>query len=379
MQDNKYINIGMATIFAIILIPFLSIAGIRQAIPDTVYRGWQIFSFLFLFLVICATRLRSIKSNWITVLFVAYHITILCSTFLNQGFSSGILVVTTVYILIFILLQTSYFNTMLVSISVIVTLTLVINFWTVFREMGEEYANFFIGGKNALSMFLVPGAFLLLSNVLNRYGKIKRTTIFLVVMCFASIFVGASVTGMLVATIAVVFMILSKKNNVNKKVYIIPILIVYILFIIFSEFFFATQYWIKFTAFLGKDSTLTSRTIIWNIAKELISDNWLFGAGRGVSFSYKNAWNGITTMEEAHNFILEILMEGGVIALTIYVTLLYKIIRRLNIRDIRHKTIFIALCCIMINGLTESIVNNLLVTIILGVACRYANEKGVSM
>lgn len=379
MQNNKYINIGMVTIFTIILIPFLSIFGIRETISDTAYKGWQIFALLFLLFIICTVYMRSTKINWLISLFVAYHLTILCSTFLKQGFSSGILVVTTAHILIFILLQTPYFSSMLVSISIIIILSLFVNMWTLFREMGVENANYFIGGKNALSMFLVPGAFLLLANALNRYGKIKKNTIFLAVMCFASIFVGASVTGMIVATIAVVFMILSRKNNVNKNVYIIVILIAYILFIIFSEFFFATQSWIRFTTFLGKDSTLTSRTIIWNLSKEIISENWLFGAGRGVSFSYKNAWNGITTMEEAHNFILEILMEGGVVALTIYVTLLYKIIRRLNIKNVRHKIIFIALCAIMINGLTESIVNNLFVTITLGVACRYANEKGVNL
>ncbi|MBQ4558962.1 MAG: O-antigen ligase family protein [Tyzzerella sp.] len=379
MQKNKYINRIMIMIFIIILIPFLSVLAIKEAIiPDTVYQGWQIGSLLCMILITCSVRKKSFKINWTTALFIMYHMVILGSTFLKQGFSSGILVVTAVSILIFILLQTSYFNTMLGSVSVIVTLTLIVNFWTLLREKGNENANFFIGGKNALSIFLIPGAFLLIINSLNQYGKIKRITMIIVVMCFVSVVIGASTTGVLTAIIAVIFMVLSKKNNVNKKVYVIAIFIVYVLFIIFSEYFLATQSWIKFTVLLGKDSTLTSRTIIWNLTKEIISKNWLFGAGRGESFSYVNAWGGTVTMHEAHNFILEILMEGGVVALTIYVILLYKIIRRLNIKNIRHKIIFIALCAILVNGLTESVVNNLFVTIILGVACRYANEKGVS-
>ena len=80
-------------------------------------------------------------------------------------------------------------------------------------------------------------------------------------------------------------------------------------------------------------------------------------------------------MYEAHNFILEILMEGGVVAFAIFSSLFYNIVNKLNMADIRNRIVFLTLCAILINGLTESTVNNFLVTIVLGVACRYAIEN----
>lgn len=153
------------------------------------------------------------------------------------------------------------------------------------------------------------------------------------------------------------------------------ILAFYIIFILFSDDFFVTTYWLDFTDILGKDSTLTSRTTIWNIAKEIISDHWLFGSGRGTEISYVNSWGERQLIYEVHNFILEILIEGGVVALTIYSAMFYKAVKGLDMINIKNKIIFIALCVLLINGLTESTLNNFFVIIILGVACHYATEN----
>lgn len=68
-------------------------------------------------------------------------------------------------------------------------------------------------------------------------------------------------------------------------------------------------------------------------------------------------------------------MEGGIVALTIYSTLFYKSVKYLDMNNMKNKIIFVALCVLLINGITESTLNNFFVTIVLGIAYRYAAEN----
>ena len=216
---------------------------------------------------------------------------------------------------------------------------------------------------------------MLLINSLEKNGKVGKFTLFLIAFSLITVFIGSSGTGIVVAFCALLFLLLAIKFKPKKTIYLGVIFTIYALFLLFSDDFFLTDYWFKFTDLLGKDSTLTARTTIWNIAEGLIKENWLFGAGRGVELSYVNTWGERQTIYEAHNFILEILMEGGIVALLLFGTLFFKAVKHLNLDDAKHRIVFIALCVLLINGLTESTVNGFLVMILLSMACRYATES----
>ena len=126
---------------------------------------------------------------------------------------------------------------------------------------------------------------------------------------------------------------------------------------------------------MGKDTSLTTRTQIWKMAKDVVFENPLFGSGRGTELKYFAASGEWKIVDEAHNFILEILMEGGLVALVLFGLLFFKTVKGLDMSKGTHKLVFTALCVILINGLTESTVNNFFVIAILGVACRFANEQ----
>jgi O-antigen ligase len=252
---------------------------------------------------------------------------------------------------------------------------MIINLPIMISNLSDEYAVYFIGGKNSLSMFLIPGAFLCLINSLETEKRISMKYIIVMLLCLLSVLIGDSGTGIVVVFFVVVLMILMTKIKVSKWIYIFMILLVYASIILFSTVFLSTDLWIFITGILGKDSDLTSRITIWNIAKDFISDNWLLGPGRGTEIIYVNKWGERQLIYEAHNLILEVLMEGGVVAFTIFSALFYNIVDKLDMNDIRNKMVFIALCALLINGFTESTVNNLFVTVVLGVACHYAMEN----
>lgn len=357
-----------------LLIPFFSIVGVKNLVGEKAYQMWQIASVVLLFLLLF-TAVSEIVINRAVVLFVLYQSVILFSCFIHNGFSPGILTVTTAAILLFMLLQSDYYYEMVSAICVIVVLSVVINLPVMLPRLNNHNALFFIGGKNALGIFLVPGSFLLMINSYEATGKIDVKTIVAVGLCLLTVFIAGSGTGMVVAVIAAGLMLLASKVKPKKEIYILVVLGFYLLFILFAEEFFTARFWIRLTDYLGKDSTLTSRTEIWHNAKDIISKHWLIGSGRGTIISFINSFGGLRATYEAHNFILEILVEGGFAGLTIYAILLGNTFSRLDMDDMRNRIVFVALCVLLINGLTESTVNNFHVTIILGIACRYAAQN----
>ena len=372
---------GLVTfILFTLLIPFFSIHGIRSATGEVLYQGWQIISTVLL-IVLMLTVSAEIKLNWAVGLFMIYQAVILGSTFVHHGFSPGILAVTTAMIMLFMLLQSRYYREILDAISMIVVLSAVANLITMVMNYSGAGGQYFIGGKNALGIFLVPGAFVLLLNSAQTMRKTSKKTFLAIGMCLISVFLGSSGTGIVVAVCSIVLMAVATKFKPKKQQYLLIILIFYGLLILFTENFVLTRMWLFLTDLLEKDSTLTSRTAIWTAVKEMIGENWLFGGGRGTRIYYINTLGITRTSYEAHNFILEILLEGGVAALTLYATLFVKAVKRLNMNIIKNRIVFIAMCVLLINGLTESTVNNCFVTIILGIACRYAveNQGGVKL
>ena len=279
----------LVCVLIILLIPFLSISSVRNSMGTTVYQIWQIVSVMFLF-ILMFTAASEIKLNWAVELFLLYQSVILLSSFFNQGFSLGILTVIMAAILLFTVIQSSYYYEIVSAICVIVVLSAIINLPIMLPKLSNMDAEFFIGGKNALGMFLIPGAFLLLINSMNSKKKFSKRDFLAIGLCLISVFIGSSGTGVVVSVLAVVLMGLSAKIKPRKWIYILVILVFYAIVLLFSEDFFVTKYWLSFTELLGKDSTLTSRTTIWSIEKEIISENWFLGSGRGTEISYVNTW-----------------------------------------------------------------------------------------
>ena len=375
MENKTYKSNYLITLLCIaLIIPFLSIAGIKDEIPEEAYQRWQT-SALVVFAILLITKSESIRINWSVRLFGFYQAVILASSLLNNGFSPGIAVTVITAFILFALLQTDCYYEMLSGISVVVVGSVLVSFPMVLMRSNEVNPTFFIGGKNYLGIFLIPGVFLITLNCLEHHKKLTKPVVAAVALALVTILLGTSGTGFVVAICAGFFWYRAQKKKPRKKVYLGALLVAYILFLVFAEVFFNTELWASFTEFLGKESDLTSRTKIWRSAMEQIAQKPLFGAGRGAIIEYINSMNYLQETHEAHNYILEILFEGGIVALILFARLFFRMNRFLNMDILKHRMLFIALFIILINGLTESINNNYLVVTILGVACRYATEE----
>ncbi len=371
VKKNRFF---LSALFVLLLLPFCGIYGVRNAMSSTIFQAWQVAAMgvLAVIVVIAATE---IKCNWAVVSFAAYQAIVMVSTFVNHGFSPGIFTVMAAAVLLFMLLQSSCYESIVSALAFIVVVAALINFPVMLPQLSVADAQFFIAGKNGLGIFLVPGVFIVMINAYNRHGALNKWVYVMMAFCLVTVIIGASGTGIVVSVLALALILLSLKAPPKKSLYLTIILVAYAFLIFFLNSVVHTDIWRDFTSLLGKDSTLTSRTYVWNYAKALISEHWLFGAGRGSEITFLNDWGGESLFYEAHNFILEILLEGGMLALAVYTFLISKTFSGLDMRDKKSQTIFIALCVLLVNGLTESTVNNFFVTVILGIACHCAQEN----
>lgn len=370
-QRNQW---ALLPIWIVLILPFLSVYALRNFIDPKAYQAWQIFAMLLSGTLVVYSA-REIRVDLYSGLFVTFQLEMLLATTLHWGLTFGIATTVLSMTFLFLLLQTSFYEQMLRALAVLIVVLVLLNLPGLLLRPDDGDELYFIGGKNFFGVVLIPGAFLILLHALERSGKPRRSTYVWLALCLLTVLLGASGTGVVVTVVATILLLLAVKFKPPKWVYIAVILALYAVLILFSEQLLESKFWLSFTELLGKDSTLTSRMSIWKTVKRYIGRYWLIGVGRGVRLAYINVDGLYRVNYEAHNFVLEILLEGGVIGLLLYGTLLFYTVKHLNMDDLKQRMVFVALCVLLVNGLTESTVNNLLVILTLGLACRYAAEN----
>ncbi|MFZ2714668.1 O-antigen ligase family protein [Streptococcus parasuis] len=365
-------NIVLITAYILIIIPFIGIGGINALFSSAILDGFKVLSvFISIILLFCKGLL---KFDFFSICFVLYQLEIFLVTTYNQGFSFGVLT-SCLAATLFVFLMIRDWEHILKAISIITAVIVIINFISVLQIGRDDYAMYFVGTKNRLSMVLIPAMLLRVVYSINKYGKINIFTIILFILAALSVIIAGSGTGIVVATIAVILALLFYRFRVNKMIILCGTFAFYFLLLVFSNVLAQNQYWIEFTTLLGKDSNLTYRTVIWQGVFDYLSVNPLFGFGRGAEIIFPNAYGGYNIVMEAHNFVVEILLEGGILAFCLYFLGFFKAISRINIKDLKGKYVFLAVLMVLINGLTESINNNIVVVLTIALANSYVYVK----
>ncbi|ONG70992.1 hypothetical protein BKK42_17915 [Bacillus cereus] len=365
-------NMGLTMVYIIAIIPFIGIGGINALLGSTILDGLKVLSVLIS--IILLVRKGLLKYDFFSVCFALYQMEIFLVTTSKYGFSFGILT-SCLAATLFVFLMISDWEHILKAISIITAVIVIINFISVLQIGRDDYAMYFVGGKNRLSMILIPAVLLRVVYTINKYGKIDYFTVVLFVLAALSVIIAGSGTGIVVAALAIVLAVLFYRFRVNKMIVIYGIFALYFLLLVCSNVLAQNQYWIELTTFLGKDSNLTYRTIIWKGVFDYLSSNPLFGLGRGSEIIFLNAYGGYNIVTEAHNFVVEIFLEGGIVAFFLYTIGFIKAISHINTKDLKGKYVLLAVVMVLVNGLTESINNHLLVVLTIALANSYVYMK----
>ena len=247
-------------------------------------------------------------------------------------------------------------------------------------EGSSSYAsNWFLGYKNYHVRFFLPTLLLSEINCLKN-EKIKLDTYILYIICWISSILNDSSTGLIgMAIFTLGSIVLFKYSFLSKFVNIYTvigsILIVFFLIVVGNT---ANLPILKSIAeFFGKDLTLSDRTYIWANSIDIFKQKPLFGYGYFNASRFQMINHGWGT--HPHNYILYILVQGGIIEAVIVFLLFFRlqIVLRKYKKSSLPKLMTWFYACMLIMGLTESLINTAILFYPFLIICWYA--KKISM
>lgn len=353
------------------LIPFFNFAGINRA------GGLLTQLFLILGTAIFALFVFSKKSmpeDSFAIFFLLYSIETFAVTAHYEGLSTGLLFSIVSYAFLFSLFLLD-FDSLLSAIAILGYIVTILNFLAVILNSRTDDNMYFVGGKNRLSIVLIPLLMIILLNEVRKYRKIRLRAKLCWLIGIFSIILAGSGTGIVVAVFAVFLAILFWKAKPNKYIIIGILLALYAVLIFSSSTVLGSQIWINITSALGKRSDLTNRTLVWGNLLRMMQNHWIFGLGREASNTFRNNWGLIATASEAHNAVLELFMDGGLVGFILYAVAFGIAVKKTDTSIAEGKIIFIAIVLIMINGLTESVTKIFTTTLVLAIANYYGQTR----
>lgn len=347
--------------YIISIIPLLSIRTINEFLGGTLTSLMLIFSLFFLGIrLITIGKIKIFKQH---MFYIIFCIILLLSTVNNSGFAHvGLFLSLSSYIILLFLLATDT-KTMLESLALLSFIILCFSIFSI--PNGINTGIYFVGGKNRLTIILIPLAFCYLVNSLYHNRKLKTIDYFIYFLNVIVCIIGSSGTGMVVGFFAILATIFFNKA-IPKRMLFLIVLSTFIILVFFTNSLLNSQFWINFTNFIGKDATLTSRINVWDEAILLIRDKFILGNGSGKPIFYYDKFGYYNNVTEAHNFVLEILYTTGIFGFVMFGIFTLSSLKPLFIdRSTISNVIFLSIIILLINGISESVSGQLLTIILI--------------
>lgn len=294
---------------------------------------------------------------------------------------SGMYAVTIIQILYNSLGKNEFFSMMARSFSFLLIINFLmaafgINLQSTYHN--REVELMFLGRYNQVTCYICIAILLL---VLDNYINHKnREFVLLLIGVLMNVFYVDAAT--LVICIAIIFVSLFVGKHGKRLIKVInPLTVSIILFVIFYILTISINFGFaeKLFFMLGKDATLSQRTEIWKQSYIELSNprNMLFGFGERSGGAYITIWTGNTF--SGHNLIVQLLLEGGLILLYLYLRMYAATMKGLNsIENINEKvTICLMLFTYYIACMTEvfPIYMNLAVIYFVYLYCKSEKEQ----
>ena len=364
IQEKKQEDLIHISIYIFCLLPFLSVTSLVQ-LGDTIYTFWKLLGmFGFVLILLLFFLNKGVKVNKFIMLLIAYEFLDL----LVGIFYYGRIAVSLTVIAISFLIQYDA-KRIIQAVLFAGCFIILINFLYMMFIPISKNETYFIGGKNQLSMFIIPILILLILYMQETGKKLGLMEILICGISIASIVIAKSGTGVVAVGIAVLLFVFSPLIK-RKKLALIIYIIILLFLVLGTSLLTENRYWLQFLDSMGKDSTLTGRIEIWERIFARLEASPFFGVGAGTLLLHQ----GNKIINEAHNILLEVLLSTGFLGLTIYILYFYQAIKGLNLKKKSHKTIFLGIIVLLVNGLTESINNAMFFTIILAIAYYYSDK-----
>lgn len=298
---------------------------------DLIYKIIKLILFVFVFCVYLKKR----KISLLVILALLLQLVLGISTIVNGGDIIRFIGPAITVVLMTMLGELIYFDESFVNIlkatNIYLRITFVINIISIILiDFVGIFTNvYFWGIDNRFVFTMIPWIFLEGIVSIEERKKLDQEWLLIILLCETLLLYRKSVAAMILIPIFFVayFMQNKKRNSISDSLAILLIYITSNIVIIFTKL---TKFMEPIIRLLGKDPTLSGRTFIWNGVIEKVESNPLLGGGTqsvmmdkyyfyNSSAPYYFPW---CKVQHAHNSIMNILYRGGLLAGTIYISVL---------------------------------------------------------
>lgn len=347
IMKNKVIRKEFIVNFILILFLFEPTIFIKYKIYNMIFICGGIISFIYIFSLYLK---NNIKLNKMLLYLILFRIINILSTFINNGdllkvgYSS--LVIVSLFLYANYYYTKKHFDIFINILYKIFSIFLFINLITYIlypQGINVQFPGLsFLGIRTRFTEYAISGALLAYINYKNENIKLK-SLITTIIIAFLNILlpkVGTGLVGIIVFILFFIFLNKFIKNRINVKFSFLQIPI-YIFIISIVFFRIHTYFDFIIVDMLGKDLTLTGRTEIWDMAIETIKkSNIVFGNG------YVNNGNfvpyGMNSYYQAHNEILQLFYESGIVGIILFWLFLNSILRNNRKKTTKYDIIIVS-------------------------------------
>lgn len=217
--------------------------------------------------------------------------------------------------------------------------------------IGTASGYYFNGHRNQAIAVIIPSVFS--SLILDAMGnsRFSLRSALLLIVGFSQVILAYSATSSVTLVVALIGIVTVRGKRarwlLNAYTYLAVVGVIFLLIVVCG---LQNSVGSGLVGLLGKDATFTGRTVIWG---EVIKDVWathpLIGCG------HDTFWNGWMMVGSAHNMVLEVLAQGGILGVLTYFSLLLVVARNLYSRSgsLPVALISLAIGCFLLVGLAE--------------------------
>ena len=200
-------------------------------------------------------------------------------------------------------------------------------------------SNWILGQKNSHLTYIMMAIIIESIYSYNKFKKITLLSEIYMIVCCMSLYLVDAATGFMIVTIYVAFLIIFVNYSSHKYVRIILnlfniekiilVMLVLTVFIVFlqDESIITNNFGGLFDS-MNRDISFTGRTVIWRKSIEIIKENLWLGQGVVNSVLF-GKMTGIEAGTHAHNYILNILIMGGITCLVEHIILYVYIVKKI--------------------------------------------------
>jgi len=208
--------------------------------------------------------------------------------------------------------------------------------------VSNNYSNFFID-DNTLPFYVI--ALISLLVIKSRIGYIKIWDILKIIIAYLNLIKAWCASGLIAVTICLILIFFFSNNTFNLKIslkYSAAFIGIIHLILIFGNSLI--ELLDDFMVRIFNKTIAYSRLLVWKTAIQNISKKPILGYGTTEGGRQSINYVGIRHWY-AHNFVLEYLIQGGIIFLGIYIILIMLDIKKLDRCDYKTRGLF---CCVFI-------------------------------